>query len=510
MKKRLWAFWQSRWIQAGFSIAWALAILLLPITSLPALGKMSGGSIIAPPSVLFFVGLALAWLAPYIAFSKRLPPISGLLFLFLISAGISWAGSFFLPISPFRGHMIQTEFREIILSLFILLSVYLTTVAWVSQSPGRVRTTLQLVSISGLVLVLWSLLQAMFVLFLNGIYPRLIYQLQDLISSRQGDILFPDRVTGMAYEPSWLAHQLVIIYLPLWLSASIMRYSAFRQRLGWFSLENVLLLGGVLVLFMSFSRIGWLSFLLTLAVLLLKFNLDLIRSLRTRLKIRYTGGSRFFYTMITSTGVFLGFGLVYLGAIIGLVWLGSRLEPRLARILAGDLTKIIDVYDLSNRLFFAERLVYWSAGWDVFGKYPWFGVGLGNAGFFFPQTMPSFGYGLTEIRNIFNYFTFLPNTKSMWVRLLAETGMVGFSVFLTWLFILFQSARVAVKIGTQEIRVLGWMGILVLTAYLLEGFSLDSFSMPYFWFSLGLIGASASLALRNHQDAQIGTSNLEV
>jgi hypothetical protein len=154
--------------------------------------------------------------------------------------------------------------------------------------------------------------------------------------------------------------------------------------------------------------------------------------------------------------------------------------------------------ELTNKLFFAERAVYWTAGLHVFGKFPWLGVGPGHAGFFFLETMPSLGYALTEIMNMFYRFTFLPNTKSMWVRLLSETGMVGFSVFVTWLFLVFQSARLAFKRGSIEIQVLGLMGQLVLAAYLSEAFSLDSFAMPYIWFSLGLTSAAAVVARDKH------------
>jgi len=54
----------------------------------------------------------------------------------------------------------------------------------------------------------------------------------------------------------------------------------------------------------------------------------------------------------------------------------------------------------AEQLTFASRVVYWQAGWEVFNDYPWLGVGLGNSGFFFPEKMSGFGWGLVEVRRL--------------------------------------------------------------------------------------------------------------
>ena len=86
------------------------------------------------------------------------------------------------------------------------------------------------------------------------------------------------------------------------------------------------------------------------------------------------------------------------------------------------------ILTLSQRFIFLERTVYWLNGWNVFNQYPWLGVGLGNAGFFFPKLAPAIGWATFEIRNVLFYLNQLPNVKSFWFRLLAETGLVGFSI----------------------------------------------------------------------------------
>jgi hypothetical protein len=342
-------------------------------------------------------------------------------------------------------------------------------------------------------------------LVLDGEYPRFMVQMQDLVSSREGTILFTDRVTGMAYEPSWLAHQLVMVYLPYWFAASLGGYSVFRKMKGTISVENILFLGGLGILFLSFSRIGWVSFLLMVGLVAINVNNLLVRKIRQFFNNRYTGKQDILFGWISSIVVVLGLGAVYIGLVAGLIWMGSKLEPRLAKILTYDLGAATSLYDLTNRLFFAERAVYWSAGWRVFGEHPIMGVGLGNVGFFFQQSMPAFGYGLPEIQNLFYRLTFLPNVKSMWVRLFAETGLVGTAVFLTWLFINYQSSRLVQKVGGRGFKTFGLMGQLVLVAFVSEGFSLDSFAMPYFWFTLGIIGAAAAITRRELGTDQIAS-----
>jgi hypothetical protein len=476
-----------------------LAVFLLPVTSLPLLVDLSGATTVAPPSALFFIGLAFAWWVPAVLYFRRLPFEMKPFFGFLLVVGIAWALAYFLPVAPFRGHFIQAEIKESLFALLIAASIYTVTITWLAAKPHWIRTTLQLINWSGGIFIAWSLLQAYYVLLMDGIYPNWVYRVQSWVSSRPGNLLFPDRITGVTFEPSWLAHQLVLVYLPVWLSSVIRGYSSFSWRKGWITLEGILLLGGVFSLFMSFSRIGWLSFLLILAYLILLINIRLTHRIYQSMQRRLSGGKRTVYSGLISVGILSGFALLFGGIAAGLVWLGARFEPRLASILSGDMSMISGFLDLANRLFFAERAVYWAAGFDVFGKYPWLGVGLGNAGFFFPETMPAFGFGLTEIINMFYRFTFLPNTKSMWVRLLAETGMVGFSVFFTWLFLVFKGARLAFRRGSHQFQVLGLMGQFALVAYISEAFSLDSFAMPYIWFALGLTSSAAVLTRRQNE-----------
>jgi hypothetical protein len=91
---------------------------------------------------------------------------------------------------------------------------------------------------------------------------------------------------------------------------------------------------------------------------------------------------------------------------------------------------------------------------------------------------------------------YLPNIKSMWLRVMAETGLAGFSCFLAGYALLWRAGHRLTRHSLISLRAMGWMGIFVLIAFLAEGFSIDSFALPYLWFSLGLLIAASALARR--------------
>jgi len=81
----------------------------------------------------------------------------------------------------------------------------------------------------------------------------------------------------------------------------------------------------------------------------------------------------------------------------------------------------------------------------------------------------------------------LLNIKNLWIRLLAETGIVGFSIYVCWLFNLWRSSQGLLRLDLPLAKTIGWMGIFAILGLALEGFSLDSFALPYSWLTFGFI-----------------------
>lgn len=472
------------------SAVWALLLLLLPVTSMPLVQKIVRSSTVASPSLLLLVLMLALWLLPYLLRRGRLPGAFWPLGAFALTALLSWSASFFLATPSYKDIGIIGEGAQAFITLAIGLAYYLVSSSWVSSS-AKLQSSLRWINIAGLLVILWSAAQAA-AWFSANRYPGWMRDLQDLISLGP---LYRQRVTGFALEPSWLAHQLNMLYLPVWLAATVRRTSAHSQRVLGVSFENVLLLGGLATMALTLSRVGFLAFLAMLAFVLLQLAAWLVRRIQGWLTARIRApwlarpSGR---ALITASIVTLLLGLS-LAAAFGGLYIFSKVDPRMANVY--DLIFLRDsgfaVY--ANRLQFGERVVYWQAGWNIFEQYPLLGVGLGNAGFYFSDALPPNAWQLAEVRRLMWHAGGLLNTKNLWARLLSETGVAGFAFFISWLYLVFISARSLLRRGSPPQVTMGYVGIFVLLALIFEGFSIDSFAMPYWWVSLGLVTAAFRL-----------------
>ena len=193
-----------------------------------------------------------------------------------------------------------------------------------------------------------------------------------------------------------------------------------------------------------------------------------------------------------------GIILLLILGIVSIISLAAITNERTRDLLSIDFGSIFEsgrlpvFYNLANHLESAERLIYWINAFLVFSLYPFLGIGLGNAGFLFRENVPAFGYYLPEVINVLgpNLDT-IANPKSLWMRLIGETGFIGFSVFVIWLLIL---AFGAIKLSKDKglFAAIGLAGGIALIAQLFEGFSLDTFALPQLWIMLGLLTGAIS------------------
>lgn len=470
------------------------AVFSLPVTSLPLLSRLMGGTSVAPPAMVF-VALGLAVFLPLalikrLAWPKEILPLAA----FVVVAAISSLASFFgeLPsyksISPYREVFQATISLLIGVACFVLFAIALRT-------PDQYRSVFKALNIGAMLTIFWCMIQ-MFYTYVHGreYAPAWLLSIHDLLSTNpMMHFVYQRRGTGFAFEPSWLAHQMNCIYLPYWLGASLAGYSSFRFRLGRVSAENILLVLGIGTAFVSLSRIGYLSMLLLLAYLCWRGSSRPARQIASRF-----GGSTDRQARLR-----LAFQSGFLVALLILGWVGTlllaRVDHRVAAIFQQDYSGSNFFY-LANNLSLAERFAYWGLGWNVFTHAPWLGVGLGNTGFFFETRLPQFGWALNEFQKLYQEIPVLLNAKNLWIRLLAETGIPGAAIFIAWLSIVFVSARSLFGRREPLYRALGWMGTLAVIALVGEGFSVDSFALPYYWIAFGL-AVSASFMARTSRAA---------
>lgn len=468
--------------------AWALLIILLPVTSLPLLSRLAGGTMVAPPSVLLAILLVVGWLLPAAWRGLRLPGAVLPLLAFAACALIVSLAAFFLPLPVFRDVPIWRSELEGFLTLGMGICIFLAAAALPSR-PERLGWLLRLVNWSGAVMLAWAILQTVFWRLQNG-FPAWMETIQSWLTLNE---LYKGRASGFAFEPSWLAHQLNMLYLPLWAAASFLRVSSHRWRLLGFSFENLLLLGGAAALWFSLSRVGLLSFLLMLGYLVWLFTRGLHGWLkRSAASIPWL--ARLGQQRVSALLVVLILA-IYLGAFAVAAVLLSRFDPRMATLFDFSALQQKGFMAYANQLIFAERVVYWQAGWGIWNDHP-LGVGLGNAGYYFPEKMSAFGWGLLETNTVMSRMAGIPNVKSLWVRLLAETGIAGFALFIGWLVSIWKSAAGVRQDAPPTLRIAGLAGQLAIAALLVEGFSVDTFGLPYLWLTFGLAVSAGRLGSR--------------
>lgn len=477
----------------GAKMAIAATLVLLPFTSLPLLSRIMGGTQVAPPSILFIFILTVGWLPVYFLRGGKLPAEMTPFLGFVVAALVASAVGFFLRLPPYKGYTVSLAERDALITLGIGVATYLVISLWHRQA-SQFRWTLQLVDISGMIILAWSLVQLGVILLRGGQYPTLMVRIQAYLSARTLlDVGFRTRVGGFTFEPSWLAHQLNVVFLPYWLAATLTGYTAMKKFLR-LSLENILLVVGAIIMFFSLSRIGLVAFLLTLTFAFYRLNIYGVRWLQGHFQ-KQLASLRWHLAQWVQVPLVLAIFAIYLGAIVAFIFLLGHFDHRIASLLS--LQRLpTNLENFAVQGDFAERVVYWSNGWSVFTHYPFLGVGLGNSGFFFLQYLNGVGYHLNEIMTLVNQSAVLPNIKSFWVRLLAETGLVGFSLFVVWQYGLWQAGTFLRTNRSLLLRTLGWMGAFAVIAFLAEGFSIDSFALPYLWVAMGILTAASSMVRR--------------
>ncbi len=463
---------KDRFISTAAQYSWFAMIAVLPITSMPLVASLLGSDSVASPSILFLIAVVIFWLIPFFKKNKPFHPSILPLFLFVLVALLGSVFSLFYDIHAFK----DVNQYSPLFSAFSTLIIGFLFFVCASSFPIDIKIrekTMRIINWSGLIIFLWCGVQAVSWYTIHK-YPQWMFDLQGLISAR---VLYRQRVTGFALEPSWLAHQLNMFYFPFWISFTLHKRSSHSFRLFFLTFENILLAFGVISLLLTLSRVGIAAFLLMLILVGIVLHGRIVSFFIKRIANKSKISRKLISTVLI---IFYIMGI----SLIAIVF--SKVDPRMAALFEFSLEKVNPFLNYFNELKFGDRVIYWWAGWNIFGNYPILGVGLGNAGFFFQTAIPPGGWQMVEVSRLMNRTSSLLNIKSLWIRLLAETGMVGFSLFFGWLLFLVYFFLKKIRSRKIDFLIMGYAGIFVLLGIVLEGLSIDSFAMPYWWVSLGL------------------------
>lgn len=482
---------------------WAIFLVSLPVSSFPYFPpSLGGGSASVRPLLVYpLLALVLFFVVPAL-WKKPLPLFWRPFLLFVILAVISSLLPFLRGAESKLGEVeISSRIIRSLITLALAGAIY-WTVSVIPRDRAELAFTLRWLY-AGLGLALfWGSLQILYVLEVIPGWYQLMRKWQGFISVSK---LFPNRISGMAFEPSWFADQLAALWLPWVFGAVLTDYTVFRWRWRWITVERILFLWLNVVLLFTLSRAG-----LGVAVLVIIFGiLFLRRKPRTAEELsspnpkKQADGKDF--RNFLSRGVIKRVGLA-VGVVLALAvlfWLASFQSNYISRMWNyWQRANQRGLQDYFTYIGFGPRFVYWRTAYNMFTQYPLFGVGLGNYTFHFTDYIPAvqIGYMPELIRRFVPGMKRIITSKHFLAHLLAETGLFGTMTFLVFFFTLLVGAFILWLSKDTEKRYWGTASLLGLTAFLIDTFSYDSFAVPNPWIVFGLVTSSIMVLTQGESD----------
>ena len=435
---------------------WALTLLTVPVTSFPFLPL---GATVSPLSLVFMLPTLILGLAS----ARRLrclvlSPIWLLLFFAVWAVAVTvWhtgeAQALAGPVS-----VVQAGLDEIV-TLSIGVSFYATAMLMITN-PRELAFATRWLMIGIGTSVAVALVQGASLLVVPSLYDQISEFFATYIAIDKGARA---GARGFTLEPSWLASQLTVLGLPLILARNfdpegLRRWLirgkglSFRVQPNWLVLTLF-----VAAIAVTLSRGGLVT---SVAILLVACTFRLVKA--------------------RSAGDLL-VPVVALPAVALMVAVAYLASPyvRTAFDLPNSWQSVFEYLRAAGA---SNRMTLWITWWRTFLDSPITGVGLGQSPFYFYSNVPFWAVREWEI---FQYVTGvlpdLPNSKNMFIRLLAETGIVGAVLFFAFVVRHFVDA---LSSRSTEIAVFAVSLAIALTV---DFMSLDTFALPTLWFALALL-----------------------
>ena len=454
-------------------LLWALAMLTLPVTSFrwfPGLGESTLVRPLAlyPLALLLPLLLILAWRKKI---SLTVPGAFLALGVFVLFAVASAAmGSLINPI-PLRGQTFDARAIRALLTLVIGIAFFVSAV-WMNKDEADLRFTVTWI-FAGLCLNLaWSGLQAV-TFYTKLLDKEMVTHWQLAFSMRE--LVRTNRISGLAYEPAWLAGQLATVFFPFLFASILTNFRLTSRR--W--LEPALLALSTLVLLATYSRGGLLITVGVTGLVTLLFGRDVLRGMWNW----FIGGFRNGHhpSLLFRLTIILAFVGVIVGAAI---FLGQKnFFSRMWESNAENLSEYL--VDINA----GARGAYTVSAMGAFRESPLTGVGLGGSGFYIYQNLPD--WSLTTVPEIAKQLNpssrLYPNPKNLYVRLLAETGLLGFVLYLAFQFNILGEMLSLHRRRESWSRFAMVAGVFAWLAIALYNFTQDSLTTPNLWVLPGIL-----------------------
>lgn len=464
------------WLGKARKVVWALFLLTLPVTSFPFFpGNIGGRTEVRPLALYPLIVLLFLVTLPYL-FNKPVPRSVVPLMAFVLSALASTLFAYTQGIDPVIGITLVSRSLRMLVTLAMGVAFYLT-VSVTPQTKEDLNFSLRFLYLGFFIALLWGSVQASYILWYSPELFDTIETLQGFVSVRG---LFESRISGLAYEPNWFAEQITFMLMPWLFSAVMSNTTVFRWRWRRVTIEALLLVYAAMVLNFTYSRTGYvlLGMLVFLSVLIWP-------------RKRKVGTKN--WKMILQRLALVLVVMVVLSVVILAAGSQNRYFSRLWLYFTDE--NAVGTY--LHYIAFSQRMIYWETAYQIFGEAPLLGIGLGNYTFYFEEELTDRPlYPTPEL-----LYKFVPKEgknrlvvpKNLFVRVLAETGLLGTSTFLAFLVGVIGCAVYLYFSPHTETRFWGQAGILGLVIFIGVAFSVDSFAIPNMWIVFGLLTASANI-----------------
>jgi len=478
-----------RWLTALQKICWVLLLLTLPVTSFPYFPTgFGGGTLVRPLSLYPLVVLILILVIPRLL-REPVPRTVLAIVPFVIVITASAAVAMLRDIEPALGISVFDRTLRGLVTLAVGVAFY-WAVAIYPRSYDDLRVALRWLYVGFSVAMTWGLFQSIYIIHYIPSYFRTFNRLQGFISIRK---LFQTRISGMTYEPNWFAEQISILVLP-WLIASILSdYSVFPWRWRRLTVEWLLLPLSLLNLAFTFSRAGFLNLIVLSVAGFLLYQLQRAHTDRQNRRPHWWLTRLMQVTLLLALVIGSIFFVGQNNTFFSRLW--NFWSERNDTSLAGYIEYI----------GFGARVAYIETALNIFEDYPLLGVGPGNYAFYFDEYLADRPLAPTpELLRILTPDTGrnrLITPKNLYVRTLAEAGLVGIAALIAFLVAILGAALYLWFSPQPQERFWGMAALLTWLVVLVSANSFDSFALPNLWVAFGFISAAANISDRNYHNS---------
>jgi len=470
-------------------ILWALTLVTLPVTSFRYMPFMGADSQVRPlaliPAGLLFGVLVLRSLRQrrLLVWSNSLLPLLAFAFVALVSSAV---GFFMAPVALY-----QYTYGSRVLRAWITLCVgvlFFIVAMSMNHSEDELKFSLKWLYVGLVGHVAWSLVQLLHfyvldVLFNNQFWGNLVDQIQR--SFMVTGLTNNRRISGLALEPSWLAAQVLTVYLP-WAFASVIagyRWSKYR----WLAPLCLVVCGG-LILF-TYSRSGILIAAGAGLLALLFVGRDWLKQAWAWLLRPFTGKADGTAPRPLEAAARVALVVILLAGLAGGAVVLSH-NQYFARIWHSNKTDLVSYF---VDIYAGPRLADAWAGWTIFEQHPWTGVGLGATGLYYFKALPDWAhFNMPEIAQLLSPGNqTYPNAKDLFIRLVAETGIAGLWTFMAFYLLMLGKALLLLNSPRKVLLFAGAASLMGWLAMIALGFTQDSLAMANIWLPLGMLAGMA-------------------